>query len=182
MSESYQGEPLISGQDLRCTDIGERMWPHLGAKARRLINTQLRNTVLQFDRGKEDGKIYQLKPIWVQQDPRPEGQEYNRETHIMMCLTKLVVFNEPVEDLPDEWVRRFALLVDKLAEAEKIDYGVLGGPIFMPLVQIEGKHRIMIALYVFSDYEKEELNEWLGNPAFVDEGGLGDEDWTNLPE
>ena len=156
------------------------MWPHLGAKARRLLNSEMRNTVLQFDRG-EDGKIYQLKPIWVKQDERPE-QEYTREIHIMLSLQKVVSFDDLPEDLPEEWVRRFALLVDKLAEADKIDYGVLGAPIFMDLAMIGPKHRVLITLYVFSDFEKDELNEWLGNPAFVDEGGLGTDDWTNLPE
>lgn len=29
---------------------------------------------------------------------------------------------------------------------------------------------------------KDHLNEWLGNLAFVEEGAMGSQDWTNLPE
>ena len=71
--EDEKPEP-IDNWALPLTDIGERLWPHLEAKARRLLNTGIRNCVIQFDRG-EDGKIYQLKPIWAQEpEDRPEQE------------------------------------------------------------------------------------------------------------
>lgn len=164
-----------------CVDIGERLWPYLGEKARKLVNTGIRNCAIQFDRG-EDGEIYQLKPIWAQEPSDRPPQKYTREVHSVMTLAKVVEFDKPIEELPEEWVRRFGLLVDKLAEADKIAYGVLGPPSTLRLKTIEDKYRLMIMLYVFSDLSLEDLNEWLDNEALVEEGGLGTTDWTNLPE
>jgi hypothetical protein len=191
--DSADAKMLATCKELKVTDIAPRMWEHLGEKARKLINTGIRNSVLQFDRGQDDKKIYQLRPIWAKQEKRPD-QEYKREIHMMISLGKVVVIDttvgealsenvEKVEEVPDEWIRRFALLVNKLTEEDKISYGILGPPVSLPLATIEhGRIRFMLLLYCFSDFEKDELNEWLGNPAFIDEGGLGTEDWTNLPE
>jgi hypothetical protein len=41
--------------------------------------------------------------------------------------------------------------------------------------------RILLMVYPYSHLETEELNEWMGNPVFVEEGGLGTDDWENLP-
>lgn len=42
--------------------------------------------------------------------------------------------------------------------------------------------RILLMVYPYSHFETEELNEWLGNDAFVEEGALGSDDWSGLPE
>lgn len=42
--------------------------------------------------------------------------------------------------------------------------------------------RVMLAVYPYTHFELEELNEWLGNPAFVPEGDLGTTDWSGLPD
>lgn len=162
-------------------DIAERMWPFLGETARKLINTGVRNCVLQFDRG-EDGEIYQLAPIWAKSTQSRPKQKYTRVTRIMLTLAKMIRVGHEVEEAPDEWVRRFALLVDKLAEDEKIKYGTLGPPISMVLAKIDGDQRMLLLLYCFSDLDREELNEWLGNEAFIEEGGMGTDDWSGLPE
>lgn len=42
--------------------------------------------------------------------------------------------------------------------------------------------RIALLVYPYSHLEIEELNDWVGNPLFVEEGDLGTTDWENLPE
>lgn len=163
------------------TDIAERMWPSLGETARKLINTNVKGSVLQFDRG-EDGKIYELAPIWFEKTQNRPKQKYTRVTRIVMTLAKLIYVPPSVDELPDKWVRRFALLVDRLAETGRIKYGTLGSPISMVLADISPDRRLMAALYCFSDFDREELNEWLGNEAFIKEGGIGTDDWSGLPE
>jgi hypothetical protein len=166
--------------ELTTTDIGERLRPYLGKKARKLLNTGIGTHVIQFDRG-ADGKIYQLKPIWAQEPDDRLNQEYTREVHTVLSLSKLVKLKLD-EPMPEEWIKRFALLIDKLAEAEKIKYGVLGPPVMLHLAIVEPKRRVMLIQYCFSDESLDQLNEWLQNEAFIEEGGLANDDWTNLPE
>ena len=101
-----------------------------------------------------------------------------------MTLAKVVSFETMPSDMPEEWIRRYAMLINKLANADKLSYGVLGPPVFLSLAKLEGQerpYRLMFCLYVFSDFKPEELNEWLGNTAFIEEGGCGHDDWSNLP-
>jgi hypothetical protein len=42
--------------------------------------------------------------------------------------------------------------------------------------------RIALIVYPYTHLEREELNEFLGNPAFVEEGESGTDDWSGLPE
>jgi hypothetical protein len=42
--------------------------------------------------------------------------------------------------------------------------------------------RVALMVYPYSHFETEELNNWLGNHAFAEEGELGSGDWDNLPD
>ena len=42
--------------------------------------------------------------------------------------------------------------------------------------------RIALMVYPYTHLENEELNEWLGNPVFVEEGELGTQEWDGLPD
>jgi hypothetical protein len=180
-------KPGAIGMDespLRIIDAAEAMAPHLNPAAQKLLASGIETTVLSLDRG-ADGKAYPASPwpSWCRESPEPDrpDQEYTRENKLFVSLTKM--FHSAADPLEGPWVRRFALLINKLVDAGKIDYGVVATPIVLPLAKIVGApHRWLICLYVFSDYSRTDLNEWLGNEAFVEEGEIGTDDWEGLPD
>ena len=97
-----------------------------------------------------------------------------------VSLSKVVRLGE--DGTFGDWPRRFALLINKLVDAGKIGQGVLAPPAAICLAPVDaGQPRYLFVAYPHSDVSKEELNTWLGNEAFTDEGDLGSEDWDGLP-
>jgi hypothetical protein len=146
--------------------------------------------------------------------------EFIRRTVLCQFMCKLIEIDRGDTKKLEYWVKRFAATFEKLAESEKIKYGILAPFMALPLADLAAEsagdqalrvaqkagaqlssekldeitamknkmydeaptRRILLMVYPYSHLEREELNEWLGNEAFTEEGALGSDDWTNLPE
>jgi hypothetical protein len=139
-----------------------------------------------------------------------DGLDCNREFVLTVFLTKMITVDKGSNI--EYWIKRFAAMFNRLAYYDKINYGILSSFIALPLGDLDAERevnqavkngvldakelskirkkwtdkaktmRILLMVYPYSHYEKEELNEWLGNEAFVEEGGLGNDDWSGLPD
>lgn len=75
-------------------------------------------------------------------------------------------------DVGDPDIKRFAHALNSMVAGGLIAHGTLGPPSVIPILdESHGKCGLLIA-YVFSDFTKDQLNEMIGVPAFMEEGQL----------
>lgn len=68
---------------------------------------------------------------------------------------------------------RFLPVLDRLIEERRVGHALLGPLMLVPLISAaDGARRFMLVLYIFSDYTREELNEYLGWGCFFEEGEI----------
>lgn len=171
--------------------------PHLTSKkAQQVYRCKGSSTVIELLKNMETGACFpwyrsELSGYEYITKEAIEGMTLELVIVFCRCLCKLVKIDSGDTDMFDYWIKRFAATFVKLADAEMIKYGVL-----MPFSALliadlaDGgtvKHetstkRIMLMVYPYSHLEVGELNEWLGNEAFVKEGAIGSYDWSGLPE
>lgn len=89
--------------------------------------------------------------------------------------------------IPDEYVEKLADFFNYLVDREAIKYGCLGPAIAIKLADLYDKNgavvrdnSALVIVHVFSDHDRQYLNRLLGNEAFIEEGGMGNDDW-DLP-
>ena len=100
------------------------------------------------------------------------------------CLIKTVSL-EDGESYPVECEKKMARVFNILVAKGLAKYGLLSPCSWMNLAMTGAQRKAAIFLFVFSDYNRDELNEKLGfkdsnNPLFVREGSVGSDDWSNI--
>ena len=94
--------------------------------------------------------------------------------------------------IDETFIRRFALAFNEYVEDGMVGYGVLSQQAFwMPagggldwssgLAVPKAPDKAVMCLYTFSEHTNEDLNDYLGVDLFVPEGGVANEDWTEMP-
>ncbi len=149
-----------------------------------------------------------------------KGLELQRRTVLCQFMAKLITIDKGDNDKLEYWVTRMAAAFTKLADADKIEYGILAPFMALPLADLDAEsagnaalriamesgarlepgtlakiqaikdakskenstRRLLLLVYPYTHLEREELNTWLGNEAFVEEGDIGSDDWTGLPD
>jgi len=218
---------------ISCYAIGldQVIWPHLSRMGQMVARGKGTSTVLELiHNNKSDVDFPWYKSGLIGYDyineAVLEGMDttFSRRSVFCRSLTKLIEIDKGDTEKLEYWVKRFAVLFNKLANACKIQYGILAPFMALQLadktaesageqaleqarlvaqaagarippeklakieatkakIRVESKtRRILLMVYPYSHLEREELNEWLGNEAFVEEGGIGSDDWAGLPD
>jgi len=204
--------------------------PYVDKKTLTVIHGRGTSTVLELLRNKKSGACFpwcksEILGYESITEAALEGAgEFELVTVLCQYLCKLVEIKKGDTEKLEYWIKRFAGTFRKLAENDKIKYGMLSTFMALPLADFETEsriqkeyvrilkeistddswkdgsgfskkieemraegyakattRRILLMVYPYSHYEREELNEWLGNPAFVEEGEIGSDDWDGLP-
>lgn len=173
---------------------------HIGDKALRVVATPLYSTV--FEINPKEKSVLQREPSGAYKNPCPDPEF--REVRYFCKIVDLsegipdwlfprlgTVFNAlaeegmvgygslaPVALLPLASGKQEVIDYEKMQEQDIDEENSYADLKTLPKkIQDMGPPRAAVLWYVGSDYSKEELNEFLGNAAFVDEGELGDSNW-----
>lgn len=200
--------------------------PYLEGRARRIAQTGGTSTVLELLRNEKTGVCFPwyqsglLGSEYVTREALDGAGTFAVTTVLCQFLTKQIEIDKGDNDKLEYWVKRLAATFTKLADAEKIKYGILAPFMILPLANLDAEgagesvlrlamesgarlspekiaevqaikdkitdecptRRLLLMVYPYTHFEREELNEWLGNEAFVEEGALGTTDWDGLPD
>lgn len=145
-------ERTLSGGDSKVVPLDVR--DLLTENARKFLDQQVHSTVVEYEK---DG---------------------HRKLALVQYFSKVTTI-----DRVDEIRASVARVIQRLFDAGMIFLGFLMTPHLLPLDS--GKYAVLFyvpASPSMNDrrYDKDRLNEFLGNVAFMNEAEIGNEDWTNL--
>jgi hypothetical protein len=92
----------------------------------------------------------------------------NGKPREIASMSRLIEDAKTAADVPDADVERFVQLYEHCIAHKRLEFGQLCEMVALPLAF----DRILLVLYSFSRYSREELNQWMGGEIFIPEAGL----------